>query len=561
MSSQEKNSIYHTELSDRNNVDWFLNSGADLCASQIMPETICDPVIQTGYVDQCNYSKTPAEDASIRRRTSISSDIILSKSVNSSISQRLSPYSQISEQVDVVSSDEEPKAISGANDTVNRCSLGKSLSERSTRSVRSLYATGTYPIGSLRVHSPSPTRSPATLTHEFLKCGDVIVTRGVDPNTIIGYDTVTLTVPQNQPFEGLRDVPVGVHLIWGSENEDSFRQGFWIISSSRTHWDYGDVIVKRWDHSSSVLDEEVSAAEIRIQQQSSPEFVHDLYPFENNIAQNVSSALNKRPTIWTDLTSSIRGSLITRITGNGWNEWLVSTTQERKPTSNIELRGENSCGLSKNQIFNFSFPHSSNRYHRGFVGRENILHATDTSGHVQAITRINCDDDIDEIIGEHQFSYLTGICLKNFSCIEYWAYLTKLFFQAFLIAVDEPKFFTKFIKAVHTQLIYDEGIKGDSILDHDEYFRDDLKNILTVFKSRLTDLLLGTGTNLTTDQKDVGKAFEDLESWLCRWNWDLRGNTNLESKESEADSERSFSSPNKLKKSSRNALKFSVGWA
>lgn len=140
-------------------------------------------------------------------------------------------------------------------ETVNNCSLEKSPSERSTRSVRSLHATGTYPIGSLRVHSPSPVRSTNTLKHEFLKHGDVIVIRGVDHGTLIGCDSMIFSVQKEQPFEGIRDIPVGVHLIWGCLNKFSFRQGFWIISSSRTLLEHGEVIVKRWDKSSKVLDE------------------------------------------------------------------------------------------------------------------------------------------------------------------------------------------------------------------------------------------------------------------------------------------------------------------
>lgn len=220
----------------------------------------------------------------------------------------------------------------------------------------------------------------------------------------------------------------------------------------------------------------------------------------------------------------------------------MSSNQQRKPTVYRGLHEDNLCGFSKDQVLDFTFPHIDNRRYRKVVGREQAAQAIDTSGHIQAIIRTKCEDDADEIIGELQFSYLTGICLKNPACVEHWAYIMKMVFQAFLIAVDEPEFFSKFIKAVHAQLIYDEGIKDGSVLDHDPNFKDDFKNILTVFKSRLTDLLLKTGNKLTADQKNVGRAFEDLESWLCRWNWDLRGNTDSELKEPETDVEKCKSS-------------------
>lgn len=85
-------------------------------------------------------------------------------------------------------------------------------------------------------------------------------------------------------------------------------------------------------------------------------------------------------------------------------------------------------------------------------------------------------------------------------------------------------FFRKVIEAVHSQLIYDESALDGSILDHDENLAKDLKMLLTVFKSRMDELLLAQGTNITDDQAAVGKSFEALESWLWKWGWDLRGN-------------------------------------
>lgn len=97
-------------------------------------------------------------------------------------------------------------------------------------------------------------------------------------------------------------------------------------------------------------------------------------------------------------------------------------------------------------------------------------------------------------------------------------------FRAFRLALDLPVFFKKVIEAVHAQFIYDhEGLDG-SILDHDENLPEDLKMILTVFKSRLNENLMAQGSNITADQEAVGRVFEALESWLWKWNWDLRGN-------------------------------------
>ncbi len=95
-----------------------------------------------------------------------------------------------------------------------KCSLSKSNSQRSTqssKSVRSIAAVGHHPLGTLRVHSPSPTRRPNSEHHECLKSGDVIVVRDVPKGSLIGFDTVCLIVPDQ--FDGVKDIPAGAHFI------------------------------------------------------------------------------------------------------------------------------------------------------------------------------------------------------------------------------------------------------------------------------------------------------------------------------------------------------------
>ncbi len=67
-------------------------------------------------------------------------------------------------------------------------------------------------------------------------------------------------------------------------------------------------------------------------------------------------------------------------------------------------------------------------------------------------------------------------------------------------------------------------MSGGSILDYEPDLRNELKTLLITFKSRMNEQLLAQGSDLTEQQSAVGKAFEALESWLWKWNWDLRGN-------------------------------------
>ncbi len=51
-----------------------------------------------------------------------------------------------------------------------------------------------------------------------------------------------------------------------------------------------------------------------------------------------------------------------------------------------------------------------------------------------------------------------------------------------------------------------------------------MKGTLTKYKSLLTEQLLAQGNSITDEKTRVGAAFEKLEGWLWKWDWDLRGN-------------------------------------
>ena len=284
---------------------------------------------------------------------------------------------------------------------------------------------------------------------------------------------------------------------------------------------------------------EVSAAELRIQKDGLPEIFDKLQSYDtSNIkpmnqalsstspAVGISNALARDANIWRNLTSSMKGALLSKITGFSWNQWQVSSTHDYQSATKIGTSvPDDSLDFGKDEVLNFVFPKDLRTFSASVIGRERTEQAMDTSAHVMGVITSNCTyEDSDEIIGELQFCYVTGMILGNVACMEQWAHIVKVVFRAFRLALDYPQFFRKLIEAVHVQFIYDEeGLEG-SILDHDPTLSDDLRMILTVFKSRLNEQLLAQRGDLTVEQNEVGTAFENLEAWLWKWNWDLRGN-------------------------------------
>lgn len=104
--------------------------------------------------------------------------------------------------------------------------------------------------------------------------------------------------------------------------------------------------------------------------------------------------------------------------------------------------------------------------------------------------------------------------------------MVRVIFKAYHLAMQMPEFFTKIIRTVHAQMIYDKMAFDGSIFDNDSALADDLKLALTKYKSRLNEKLMDAQKlpgSLTMEQKILGKAFDDFETYLCSWDWDLRG--------------------------------------
>lgn len=74
-----------------------------------------------------------------------------------------------------------------------------------------------------------------------------IVISDIPAGVIIGYDTKSLTFAENRKFQGLKEVPEGVHFLWAGSGYNSRRTGFWLITPYAGTVEDGHVIVKKWD--------------------------------------------------------------------------------------------------------------------------------------------------------------------------------------------------------------------------------------------------------------------------------------------------------------------------
>ena len=378
--------------------------------------------------------------------------------------------------------------------------------------------------------------------------GDVVIITGVPAGSFIGYDTVGLNVEKTSHFGGIRELPPGPHFIYGgSTSEISTRSGFWVISNQRMPGEPGEVFVKTWDKYTETLEEEDNAVEIRSRKDNLQSTYSTLLPYNiravktlelsnSNISSAKASIHVSDPKTWQSLTFAIKGAMLSRITGGNWNKWKVTSMDECETTTGkpVDYQGQTPMDLvpegvdttvATEKVLKFIFPPGSKTYSEMVVGRARSEQAMDSSSHVKGIIADSCSSDgPDDVIGELQFCYLTGVLLGNICCMEQWGHVVKILFKAFRFAVDEAPFFTRVIEVFQAQLVYDDECLQGSIFDHSHHLQDELKVILTIFKSRLVELLSAKGDALSEEEIELKTVFERLETWLSKWGWDLRGN-------------------------------------
>jgi A1 cistron-splicing factor AAR2 len=228
--------------------------------------------------------------------------------------------------------------------------------------------------------------------------------------------------------------------------------------------------------------------------------------------------------------------MLSRITGGSQNEWKITSMDECESSSGISADHQAQMQIDvvpervnaivgTGRPLKFMFSPGSRTYSGLVVGRARSEQAMDSTAHVQDIIANSCTSDgPDDVIGELQFCYLTGVLLGNISCMEQWGHVLKILFKAFRFAVEEASFFTRILEVFQAQLVYDDEYLQGSIFDHSNHLQEELKVILTVFKSRLGEQLTAKGDYLREDEVELNEAFDRLEARLSKLGWDLGRN-------------------------------------
>lgn len=244
-------------------------------------------------------------------------------------------------------------------------------------------------------------------------------------------------------------------------------------------------------------------------------------------AQNLSERASSSG-LWSLLTSCVSAPMLNRIMGHKSNSWKVTSNDDYRsqasrdaPQERPDLQHFN----ARDKVLSFLFSQTATTYSKDVSGRQRTEQALDTTTYIKDIIESRCSDNNgDEVVGELQFTFLTGMLLGNIACMEQWGWTVKLLFRAFSLTVTQPELLRKVIDTFKTQMMYNESAFESSILDADPSLEKELRLILITFKTRLHEYLSMRADSATSEQKSVSKAFQDLENYLQGIGWDLRGN-------------------------------------
>ena len=118
--------------------------------------------------------------------------------------------------------------------------------------------------------------------------------------------------------------------------------------------------------------------------------------------------------------------MLTKVTGQDWNKWQVLSSHDFKDLNPLAL-DDRYPTKGHDEVLRFIFPKTVAFWNTAAIGRDRTEQALDSSSHVLSVIHDHCTyEDSDEIIGELQFCYITGMLLGNVACQEHWAHVVKV---------------------------------------------------------------------------------------------------------------------------------------
>lgn len=383
--------------------------------------------------------------------------------------------------------------------------------------------------------------------------GDAFIVTGnpLPAGSIFGFDIMVMTVKDKVENFGVRDIPFGPHLVFArSDSPMADITGHWFFSRNKRPGTCGDIHVRSWNPLTDTLEEEEVKVNKHFAEKEIVDFHPNLLPYKladwegqnkEGVAGMVGLAGSGADDLWKDLTFAIKPAVLERILKMPHNKWRVTSDDgfKQQPINYRSLLGnvdlervtstEYNCDGQKpilNLLFD-RFDYTTVVYREPKKYSEITAQSLDSTTFIDHLVYNYCTDrDTDDFLGELQFCYLTGMFVGNVVCQEHWCAMVRLIFKAYNMCEKDPVLMARSIMAIHSQLIVDHQYLEGSIFDYNSKFKQELYKLLCKFRTRLDEMYFATDSigRPKNNNADVRKAFDALEKFLWKWNWDLRTN-------------------------------------
>lgn len=485
--------------------------------------------------------------------------------------------------------------------STRRRSVKSNKSNKSTNSHTSIRVIGALPLGCLSVANPGSESLTSPEIKEMgedlpgmaepgmpsleepvaqrkpdpsKKEGDIFLILDLPLGLTVGCDANVINTGRESSFRGIRDLSKGTHFVWVHEPNNVSRTGYWFVTDGKNK-----VHIKQWNSYNEILDEAASQFEVIDIEKNIDALYPSLVPCGNQKA--ASSADTDSASLWWQLTWAIDEKVLSRMTGRtDAGEWRIETSDNEKGESHFSQTTELFKANAGSDL-DFLFSHSDIDLAKLNLGRRgdpsptsstlSRLSSTKSTSTVSTVssTASNATNGLDmtvdilrtldtpgrgisekDMIGELQFTFISGLHLSNIACIDQWWHLIlKIFLRAHSLILSRPSLCRAFIETFYAQMKYhkkyftsdpDNSSDGTEMITqagHGETSGDGdgstdmfeskprnknrLREALKVYKQRLDEALLTLEEDqITVDQTHSRSVFTVLELGFWRLGWD-----------------------------------------
>lgn len=355
---------------------------------------------------------------------------------------------------------------------------------------------------------------PATQTNTVLLLN-------LPPSALGGIDLLSFTTTPR--FKGIKNLPPGLHFVFASSSSSlSVRHGAWFYVSPGNG--VPQVFVKKWDPATEDLVPETSQTEVmRWRANLGSLWKEALTPYRQTVSSsqtNEDDTAVEESTDWTQLTSRIGSTLLTRITGLNPDHWgLTSASCAAQDLEYIPgLDESNSVKYPEKELH--LLPVDLKRTWRvGATGRERTDAAQDRSWALGDLIDNHChgtntrEQEL-EVLGELQFTFLMVLTLNNNSCLEQWKRLLGLLLTCREAVKQRTHLFVELFKLLKLQLSHCLDTETGLFNMNDEG-GSYLRGLLRRFRK-------GLANHDGKWKVDVIEAFDDFQEYLQdEFGWQL----------------------------------------